>query len=185
MLAIELEALVPVHAYGDGQVEVAERAVGEFDIDEPAVGAEALQIFESHAGVLPEKEFRTWVLEPIKRIVRALRARWPVLPIIGFPRGAGAMYVPFAAETGVSAVSLDTTVPLSWADTHLPAGMPIQGNLDPVYLLTGGDTMDGAVNRILSACVNRPHIFNLGHGMLPETNPEKVKNLVKFYKEYN
>ncbi|MBG02724.1 MAG: uroporphyrinogen decarboxylase [Rhodospirillaceae bacterium] len=141
-------------------------------------GAEALQIFESHAGVLPEEEFRTWVLEPIKRIVSALRARWPDLPIIGFPRGAGAMYVPFAAETGVSAVSLDTTVSLSWADANLPAGMPIQGNLDPVYLLTGGDAMDAAVDRIVGACVNRPHIFNLGHGVDKQTSPDTVSRLV-------
>ena len=88
------------------------------------------------------------------------------------------MYVPFAAETGVSAVSLDTTVSLSWADANLPAGMPIQGNLDPVYLLTGGDAMDAAVDRIVGACVNRPHIFNLGHGVDKQTSPDTVSRLV-------
>jgi len=141
-------------------------------------GAEALQIFESHAGILPEDEFRAWVIEPIKRIVGALRSRWPDLPIIGFPRGAGAMYVPFAAETGITAVSLDTTMSLAWANANLPSGMPIQGNLDPVYLLTGGEAMDAAVDRIVHACADRPHIFNLGHGVDKQTKPETVSRLI-------
>ena len=93
------------------------------------------------------------------------------------------MYVPFAAETGVSAVSLDTTVSLSWADTHLPVGMPIQGNLDPVYLLTGGPALDAAVDRILGACVNRPHIFNLGHGVDKQTSPDTVSRLIDYIRK--
>ena len=143
-------------------------------------GAEALQIFESHAGILPEPEFQKWVIKPIKRIVTALRSRWKNFPIIGFPRGAGAMYSRFAESTGVSAVSLDTTVSIAWADSNLPSGMPIQGNLDPVYLLKGGGAMDAAIDDILRACANRPHIFNLGHGVIKETNPDNVLRLTEY-----
>jgi uroporphyrinogen decarboxylase len=141
-------------------------------------GVEVVQIFESHAGVLPEPEFRRWVIDPIRRIVAALRERWPALPIIGFPRGAGAMYTDFAEETGITAVSLDTTVSLSWACEHLPKGMPIQGNLDPVFLLTGGAGMEAAVERIVTECRGRPHIFNLGHGVDKHTAPATVERLV-------
>lgn len=141
-------------------------------------GVDAVQIFESHAGVLPTPEFMTWVVEPIQRIVSTLREKWPDIPIIGFPRGAGPMYVPFAETTGVTAVSLDTSLPLDWAIEALPAGMPIQGNIDPVFLLTGGDEMDQAVERIIHACRGRPHIFNLGHGVDKQTDPETVQRLV-------
>ena len=148
-------------------------------------GAEALQLFESHAGILPEREFQKWIIKPIERIVTALRRRWQDLPIIGFPRGAGAMYGPFAEQTGVSAVSLDTTVSLAWADANLPLGMPIQGNLDPVYLLTGGAAMDAEVEDIVFACTNRPHIFNLGHGVDKHTNPDNVLRLTEYVRNRN
>lgn len=141
-------------------------------------GVDAVQIFESHAGILPEPEFRQWVIEPIRRIVEKLRESWPNLPIIGFPRGAGSMYVDFAEITGVTGVSLDTTVPLEWATANLPKGMPIQGNIDPVFLLTGGEAMDQAIDRIIGQCKDRPHIFNLGHGVDKNTDPETVLQLV-------
>ena len=148
-------------------------------------GVDAVQLFESHAGVLPEPEFLTWVVEPIRQIVGALRKRWPDLPIIGFPKGAGPLYVTFAERTGVTAVSLDTSLPLDWAMKVLPAGMPVQGNIDPVYLLTGGDEMDRAVERIIVSCQDRPHIFNLGHGVDKQTNPESVQRLVSKVREFS
>jgi uroporphyrinogen decarboxylase len=148
-------------------------------------GVDALQIFESHAGVLPEPEFMTWVVEPIRQIVATLREKWPDLPIIGFPKGAGPMYVPFAEKTGVTAVSLDTSVSLNWAMDALPAGMPIQGNIDPVFLLTGGKEMDRAVERIIDVCRARPHIFNLGHGVDKQTKPEAVQRLVSKVREFS
>jgi len=88
------------------------------------------------------------------------------------------MYTDFAEETGITAVSLDTTVSLSWACEHLPKGMPIQGNLDPVFLLTGGAGMEAAVERIVTECRGRPHIFNLGHGVDKHTAPATVERLV-------
>jgi uroporphyrinogen decarboxylase len=148
-------------------------------------GVDAVQIFESHAGVLPEIEFMTWVVEPIRQIVSALRRKWPDLPIIGFPRGAGPMYVTFAEKTGVTAVSLDTTVSLSWAMKVLPTDMPVQGNIDPVYLLSGGEEMYQAIERTIEACQGRPHIFNLGHGVDKHTNPETVQRLVSRVREFS
>jgi len=148
-------------------------------------GVDAVQIFESHAGILPEPEFMTWVVEPIRQIVAVLREKWPDLAIIGFPRGAGPLYVPFAEMTGVTAVSLDTTMSLVWAMEALPAGMPVQGNIDPVFLLTGGDEMDRAVEGIIEACRGRPHIFNLGHGVDKLTDPESVSRLVAKVREFS
>ena len=143
-----------------------------------AAGVDALQIFESHAGVLPATEFETWVIDYFRLVVEGVRAQWPEIPIIGFPRGAGMMYPVFAEKTGVTAVSLDSSVPLDWAMETLPAGMPVQGNIDPVYLLTGGDGMLRSVDRIVDACRDRPHIFNLGHGVDKNTDPETVAQLV-------
>jgi uroporphyrinogen decarboxylase len=148
-------------------------------------GVDAIQIFESHAGVLPEPEFMKWVVEPVRKIVVALREKWPDLPIIGFPKGAGPLYLPFAEMTGVTAVSLDTSMSLDWAMESLPVGMPVQGNIDPVFLLTGGDEMDREVERIIEVCGNRPHIFNLGHGVDKHTSPETVQRLVYKVREFS
>jgi len=141
-------------------------------------GAEVLQLFDSWAGVLPETEFRRWVIEPTKRIVVALKARHPTVPIIGFPRGAGALYAAYVKESGVDAVSLDSAVPLNWAREELQARLPVQGNLDPVALVVGGTAMTEAVGRIRAAFQAGPFVFNLGHGIVPETPPEHVMELV-------
>jgi uroporphyrinogen decarboxylase len=142
-------------------------------------GAEAIQLFDSWAGVLPEAEFRRWVIEPTARITRTLKARYPSVPIIGFPRGAGVLYEAYSGDSGVDAVSLDSAVPLAWAREHLQTQHAVQGNLDPVLLLTGGPAMAAAVRGIVTALRGRPFVFNLGHGILPETPPEHVTALVE------
>ena len=142
-------------------------------------GAEAIQLFDSWAGVLPEAEFRRWVIEPTARITRTLKARYPSVPIIGFPRGAGVLYEAYTENSGIDAVSLDSAVPLAWAREHLQARHTVQGNLDPVLLLTGGPAMAAAVRGIVTALRGRPFVFNLGHGILPETPPEHVTALVE------
>jgi uroporphyrinogen decarboxylase len=141
-------------------------------------GAEIIQLFDSWAGVLPEAEFDRWVIEPTRRIVAALRASHPDLPIIGFPRGAGALYPRYFAQTGVTAVSLDTSVPCSWARTALQTLGPVQGNLDPLALVAGGTALANAAAAILDALAAGPFVFNLGHGIVPETPPEHVAELV-------
>lgn len=141
-------------------------------------GIDAVQLFDSWAGSLSPEQFRRWVIAPNARIVKALKARHPETPIIGFPKGAGAKLVDYANETGVDALGLDETLDPVWAARELPAGMPLQGNLDPLALIAGGETLDRAVDVILEALSGRPHIFNLGHGILQDTPIEHVERLV-------
>jgi len=142
-------------------------------------GADVIQLFDSWAGVLPEPEFRRWVIEPTRRITQAVKRRHPSVPIIGFPRGAGALYEAYAVESGVDAVSLDWQVTLDWARERLQTRCPVQGNLDPKLLLAGGSAMADATRAILAAFRDGPFVFNLGHGILPETSPDHVATLVE------
>jgi uroporphyrinogen decarboxylase len=141
-------------------------------------GAEAVQLFDSWAGSLAPAEFERWVIAPTKRITAALHKRHPDTPIIGFPKGAGAKLIDYARETRVDAVGLDETVDPDWADAELPVDMPVQGNLDPLALIAGDDTLARAARRILAAFPERPHIFNLGHGILPDTPIAHVEHLL-------
>jgi uroporphyrinogen decarboxylase len=154
-------------------------AVVGFLIDQADHGAEAVQLFDSWAGALPEEEFTKWVIGPTRQIVERVKAARPRLPIIGFPRGAGLLYRPFVEQTGVDAVALDTMVPLEWAERVLQPHVALQGNLDPVLLVTGGAALDRAIDRLLAAFAGRPFIFNLGHGVLPATPLAHVTHLVE------
>jgi uroporphyrinogen decarboxylase len=153
-------------------------ATVDYLLGQVAAGAEIIQLFDSWAGVLPEASFRRWVIEPTRRIVEALHTRHPNLPIIGFPRGAGALYHRYFNETGVTAVSLDTAFPVSEARGSLQPLGAVQGNLDPLLLVAGGAAMQTAVREVLEALADGPFIFNLGHGIVPETPPEHVAELV-------
>jgi uroporphyrinogen decarboxylase len=128
---------------------------------------------------LPEREFNDWVIDPNKRVVETVRRTYPQAPIIGFPRAATQRgYEAYAAETGVDALSLDTALSLRWAATALGNRVALQGNLDPIALIAGGAALDLAADRILAETSGVPLIFNLGHGVLPETPPEHVARLV-------
>jgi uroporphyrinogen decarboxylase len=142
-------------------------------------GAEAVQLFDSWAGILPESGFRRWVIEPTRRIVEALKQRCPGLPVIGFPRGAGLLYRDYFVETGVTALGLDQTVPLAFGRDVLQRIGPVQGNLDPVLLVLGGAPMTVAAQAVREAWSSGAFIFNLGHGILPETPPEHVARLIE------
>ena len=133
-------------------------------------GAEAVQLFDSWAGSLAPAEFERWVVAPTARIAEALRARHPQVPIIGFAKGAGGKLPAYAREAGVDAVGLDETVDPLWAARELPENMPLQGNLDPLLLLAGGEALARETRAILDAFSHRPHIFNLGHG-IGQTTP--------------
>lgn len=141
-------------------------------------GAQAVQLFDSWAGTLSPAQFERWVIAPNAAIVAHLKARHADVPIIGFPKGAGAKLIAYAAETGVDAVGLDETIDPAWADAMLPRGMPLQGNLDPLALIGGGEALTTAVNRIRTAFDSRPHIFNLGHGILPDAPIAHVEQLM-------
>lgn len=142
-------------------------------------GAEAIQLFDSWAGVWPEAEFRRWCLAPTREIIARVKAVRPEVPIILFPRGAGVLYPEVAAESGADALSLDTTVPLDWAAAVLQPKVTLQGNLDPAVLLVGGKAQDEAVERILTSLGQGPFVFNLGHGIDKHTPPENVTRLVE------
>ncbi len=132
-------------------------------------GADAVQLFDSWSGSLSPRQFEQMVIAPNAKIVAALKQSHPGTPVIGFPKGAGGKLPAYARETGVDAVGVDETVDPEWAHASLPAGMPVQGNLDPLSLVTGGAQLHEAVARILKAFAGRPHIFNLGHGIVPDT----------------
>jgi len=141
-------------------------------------GAMAVQLFDSWAGTLSPEQFDAWVIAPNAAIVAALRSRHPGVPVIGFPKGAGAKLAAYAERTGVDAVGLDETVDPAWADAALPQGLPVQGNLDPLALIAGGAALERAVARIRAAFRDRPHVFNLGHGILPDTPVAHVEALL-------
>ena len=143
-----------------------------------AAGVEAIQLFDSWAGSLSPVQFERWVIAPNAAIVGALRARHPTTPIIGFPKGIGGKLPAYARETHVDAIGLDETVDPEWAAAVLPADLPVQGNLDPLALVTGGPGLDEAVRRILRAFADRPHIFNLGHGIVQDTPVAHVEQLL-------
>lgn len=147
-------------------------------------GAEAVQLFDSWAGSLAPNEFERWVISPNAAIVAALRAKFPHVPVIGFPKGAGEKLPAYARETQVHALGLDETIDPLWADKALPAGLPVQGNLDPLLLLAGGEEMDRQALGILEAFADRPHIFNLGHGIGQTTPIEHVGQLLNLVRNW-
>ena len=142
-------------------------------------GAEAVQLFDSWAGSLAPDQFERWVIAPNARIISALRTRHPDTPVIGFPKGAGEKLPAYARETGVQAVGVDETLDPAWVARELPADMPVQGNLDPLLLLAGSDDLEARITAILTAFADRPHVFNLGHGIDRRTPIAHVERLVE------
>jgi len=174
-------------AYGDPQAfQQIIDAIAAMSVDylsgQIAAGVEAVQLFDSWSGSLSPRQFERWVIAPTAGIVAALKARHPDVPIIGFPKGAGGKLAAYARETGVDAIGLDETVDPRWAAASLPKDLPVQGNLDPLALIAGGETLSNAVKRILDAFADRPHIFNLGHGIQQTTPIAHVEQLVTLVK---
>lgn len=159
-----------IDAIADNTVEYLARQI--------EAGVDAVQLFDSWSGSLSPAQFERWVIAPTASIVARLHARCPGVPVIGFPKGAGGKLPAYARETGVDAIGLDETVDPVWAHASLPADMPVQGNLDPLALIAGGADLDMAIDRIFAAFVERPHVFNLGHGILPDTAVEHVEQLI-------
>lgn len=153
-------------------------ATAAYLIAQVKAGAEVLQLFDSWSGVLSAQQFRDLVIGPTKRIVDQVRAAVPGVPIIGFPRQGGVMIPSYVTETGVDGVSLDHSVPLKWAAEHISSDCVLQGNLDNRLLVVGGAALDRGIDDILSAMQGRRFIFNLGHGIVPQTPPENVARAV-------
>jgi uroporphyrinogen decarboxylase len=146
------------------------------------VGAEVLQLFDSWACCVPSPYFYAWVIEPTKRIVQLIKKSYPDVPIIGFPRCCGTWYSDFLKLTGIDAVSLDDTLDLTWARRELGRKAVLQGALTPMLLVSGGPALEHEVERQLRILNTGPYIFNLGHGILPETPPAHVENLIHIIK---
>jgi uroporphyrinogen decarboxylase len=177
-------------AYADAKrfktiIDRIERVTFDYLVGQIEAGVEVVQLFDSWAGSLAPAEFERWVIEPTARLVKRLRNVHPDIPIIGFPKGAGGKLGAYARETGVDCIGLDETVDPAWANEQLPAGLPVQGNLDPLALLAGGKPLKTATKQILDAFRERPHIFNLGHGILQETPIDHVSELVRQVKGKN
>jgi len=141
-------------------------------------GADAVQIFDSWAGVLAPDAFRRWAVDPARRLVAKVRAAHPGARIIGFPRGAGALYESYARDVPVDAVGLDWTVDQAWARGTVQSLKPVQGNLDPVALVAGGTALDSGVDAVLANLSGGPLIFNLGHGITPDTPIAHVERML-------
>ena len=147
-------------------------------------GVDAVQLFDSWAGSLSPAQFERWVIAPNAKIVRALHDRYPHIPVIGFPKGAGAKLPSYVNETGVDGVGLDETIDPVWAAKALPKDLPVQGNLDPIALLAGGQALEKATKHIMDQFADRPHIFNLGHGILQQTPIAHVEKLLTLVRDY-
>ena len=148
-------------------------------------GADAVQIFDSWAGVLDDALYLSASRDPIAKIVAGVRAHIPDAKIIGFPKGAGVRLVDFVEATGVNAIGLDWTVPLDWARDALQPKVALQGNLDPTLLMSDERHLDEAIDRIMASWSNGPFIFNLGHGISPQGNIDLVHRLIKRVRSYN
>jgi uroporphyrinogen decarboxylase len=142
-------------------------------------GADALQIFDTWAGVLPTREFERWSIEPTRRIVEGVRRERPDAKIIGFPRGAGALLPAYVSATGVDAVSIDWAAEPAMIRTQVQSKVAVQGNLDPLALIAGGAALDDAIGDVLANYASGRLIFNLGHGILPETPIAHVEQMVR------
>jgi uroporphyrinogen decarboxylase len=162
-------------------IDVLIEVSADYLLNQVKAGARVLQIFDSWAGSLPEDEFERWCIAPTKRLVELVRAETPKTPIIGFPRGAGLLAERYARETGIDAIGCDTAMPVGWMQ-RLQVHLPVQGNLDPLLLVAGGDALDIRVGAILETLGSQPFIFNLGHGILPDTPIEHVEKLVSLVK---
>jgi uroporphyrinogen decarboxylase len=177
------QALARTLAYGDPTafsrlIDRLVEASVEYLVRQFQAGVDAVQIFDTWAGTLPPEEFQRWCVEPIARMVRGVRAAVADAAIIGFPRGAGTRLPAYVARAGVSAVGLDWMIDRAFACAQVPASMAVQGNLDPLVLRAGGAALDGAIDAVLAAFSGRPFIFNLGHGILPDTPIPHVERML-------
>ena len=179
--ADQLPARMFAYHYPQAFAELIDRLVdasSDYLIRQFEAGADAVQIFDTWAGILPDDEFDKWCIDPIGRIVAKVRSRIPAARIIGFPRGAGTRLGRYLAGVPVDAIGLDWMVERSYARDYVQKRRAIQGNLDPLALLAGGDTLDRAVDAILEAFGEGAFIFNLGHGVVPDTPVAHVEQLV-------
>jgi len=176
-------------AYGDPDtfarlIDILVAASADYLVRQFGAGVDAVQIFDTWAGILPPEEFRRWCVDPVQRVVKLVRRQVPNAKIIGFPRGAGTALTSYVKEVAVNAVGLDWRIDRTFAREHVQSRVPVQGNLDPLALIAGGAALDRAVDAVLEAFSGGPFIFNLGHGILPETPIEHVERMLARVRGY-
>jgi uroporphyrinogen decarboxylase len=159
-------------------IDILVEASIDYLVEQFAAGVDAVQVFDTWAGVLGGQEFDRWCVEPMRRIVTGVRGRVPGARIIGFPRGAGSSLLRYVEHVAVDAVGLDWMIDRDFARDRIQTRRPVQGNLDPLALLAGGAALDRAVDEVLEAFAAKPFIFNLGHGILPETPIAHVERML-------
>ncbi|HSF63847.1 MAG TPA: uroporphyrinogen decarboxylase [Paracoccaceae bacterium] len=155
-----------------------EEATVEYLSAQVQAGAEVVKLFDSWAGSLKGQDFRDFAVDPARRIIAALKARHPGLPVIAFPREAGQGYIGFARETGADCLALDNSVTPEWAAEHVQKDGCVQGNLAPGHMVTGGEALVRETRRVVEAFRKGPHIFNLGHGITPDAHPDNVQLMI-------
>ena len=160
-------------------IDLLTDATVEYLSAQVSAGAEVIKLFDSWAGSLKGQDFTDFALEPARRIIAALKARHPDLPVIAFPREAGDRYIGFARATGADCVAIDNSVSAGWAAEHVQKDGCVQGNLDPSLLVSGGDRLVDETRRVVRAFAGGPHIFNLGHGITPDASPENVARMIE------
>jgi uroporphyrinogen decarboxylase len=160
-------------------IDLLTEATIEYLSAQVAAGVEVVKLFDSWAGSLKGQDFDDFALAPTARIIAALKARHPGLPVIAFPREAGPRYVGFARATGADCVALDNSVSAEWAAANVQKDGCVQGNLDPRHMVTGGQGLVDETRRIVRAFAGGPHIFNLGHGITPDANPDNVALMIE------
>jgi uroporphyrinogen decarboxylase len=165
------------NGFGD-LIEKLVEASASYLVRQLEAGVDAVQIFDTWAGVLPAQEFHQWCIEPIQKIIAKVRHHVANAKVIGFPRGAGTTLLRYVQDVPVDAIGLDWTVDPAFAREHIQPHVPVQGNLDPLVLLAGGTALDRSVDTILKAFSGRPFIFNLGHGILPQTPTAHVEQML-------
>jgi uroporphyrinogen decarboxylase len=159
-------------------IDILVQASASYLVGQFAAGVDAVQIFDTWAGVLPPEEFDRWCIEPTQELIAELHRQVPEAKVIGFPRGAGTGLTRYAAQVAVDAVGLDWTVDRAYVRDNIQSDVPVQGNLDPLVLVAGGAALDQAVDAVLEAFAGGPFIFNLGHGILPETPIAHVERML-------
>ena len=182
-------AAVKLWAFSDPEgfqrlIDVLVEATVEYLIEQVKRGAEVIQLFDTWAGLLPAGAFERWCITPTRTVIERFKTAWPDVPVIGYPRGAGVMLTEFVEGARVDAVSIDSGVPPAWAARELQTRTIVQGNLDPILPLVGGDAMVDQIHTILDALGRGPFIFNLGHGLLPDTPPKNVEILVRAVRDW-
>lgn len=165
-------------------IDIISEATIYYLLKQIEAGVETVQLFDSWSGILDEGNFDRWVINPTAKIVTALKEKYPEIPVIGFPRDAGAKTIKYINNTGVDAIGLDYSMPAKWAKDNLQTLIPVQGNLDPMALLAGGDILKTSAMNTLETFSDKPFIFNLGHGVIKETPVEHVEQLSQIIRDF-